>query len=258
MQASPIGWVGGKRLLREEILRRFPDHTTYVEVFAGAAWVLFGKDPDTSKAEVLNDANGELTNFFRCVREKPLELVSALQFRLASQADFKEAKEALKCSATQGTEIERAARFFWTLKTAFGSKLAKPNFGYALGEGPAFNARKIGQVVAAAHWRLQRVYIFSEDFEALISRLDRPETFFYCDPPYYGTERVYVGSFSKKDHERLAARLRGIKGKFLLSYGDHAAIRKLYAWANVEQVETRYSLNSASTKHAAELLISNF
>ena len=36
MLASPIGWVGGKSLLRKQILDRIPDHTCYVELFAGA------------------------------------------------------------------------------------------------------------------------------------------------------------------------------------------------------------------------------
>ncbi len=258
MQNSPIGWVGGKRLLRQAILKRFPKHATYVEVFAGAAWVLFGKDPAVSKAEILNDRNGELTNFFRCVRVKPLELVSALQFRLASQADFAEARDELCSDVIPGGEIERAARFFWLIKNSFGSKLTKCNFGYALQEKPPFNAKQIGHVIGAAHRRLRSVYIFSEDFEKLISRLDRPETFFYCDPPYYGSECVYVGDFSTKDHERLAEALKAIKGKFLLSYGDHREIRRLYAWAKVERIETRYTLNRVRGKAARELLISNF
>ena len=44
---SFITWIGGKKLLRKNILEQFPDSTTYnryIEVFGGAAWVLFGKD----------------------------------------------------------------------------------------------------------------------------------------------------------------------------------------------------------------------
>ena len=40
---SFIPWIGGKKLLRKEIIKRFPkeDFTKYVEVFGGAGWVLF-------------------------------------------------------------------------------------------------------------------------------------------------------------------------------------------------------------------------
>ena len=42
---SFIGWIGGKRLLRKEILARFPTEGIgrYIEVFGGAAWVLFAE-----------------------------------------------------------------------------------------------------------------------------------------------------------------------------------------------------------------------
>lgn len=39
---SFIAWIGGKKLLRKEIVKRFPEEgfTRYVEVFGGAGWVL--------------------------------------------------------------------------------------------------------------------------------------------------------------------------------------------------------------------------
>lgn len=43
---SFIGWVGGKRQLRKEILSHFPADGVgrYIEVFGGAGWVLFAKE----------------------------------------------------------------------------------------------------------------------------------------------------------------------------------------------------------------------
>ena len=43
---SFIAWIGGKKLLRKEIVKRFPEEgfTRYVEVFGGAGWVLFEKE----------------------------------------------------------------------------------------------------------------------------------------------------------------------------------------------------------------------
>ncbi len=258
MQNSPIAWVGGKRLLRQEILKRIPDHVTYVEAFCGASWVLFGKDPERSKVEVLNDANGELTNFFRCVREKPLELVEKLRFRMVSQEDFQREKRTENCGRS---EIERAAAFFWILKNSFGSKMiARSNFGYALGEKRGLRVRHIRPIIRAAHERLKHVYVFNEDFEKLITRLDRLETFFYCDPPYYGCGKCYEHDLTEADHKRLAATLRSIKGKFMLSYDDCAEIKDLYNWAHIEEVETRYSLtrNPEKRKRVKEVLIRNY
>jgi DNA adenine methylase len=41
---SFISWIGGKKLLRKEIISRFPvgKFDSYIEAFGGAGWVLFG------------------------------------------------------------------------------------------------------------------------------------------------------------------------------------------------------------------------
>ncbi len=57
---SFIGWVGGKSRLAGDIVKLFPKHKTYVEVFGGAGWVLFKKSPESSQVEVYNDINGNL------------------------------------------------------------------------------------------------------------------------------------------------------------------------------------------------------
>ena len=261
MQGSPIGWIGGKRLLRQEIVNRFPAHTTYVEVFCGAAWVLFGKYRATSKAEVINDVHGELTNFFRCVRERPLGLIEKLKFRLASTAEFGHEKVIRQGGTELRCEAERAAAVFWMLKNAFGGKSTpKANFGYSLMEPSGFRSDLVGEIIESAHERLKGVYVFNEDFERLIRRFDRPDTLFYCDPPYYGSEKEYEYAFTAEDHERLARTLRGIAGNFLLSYNDHERIRELYDWATIETVTTRYSLarSTEARQSVTELLVRNY
>ncbi len=83
---SPFKWVGGKSRLRKQIVQLLPPHSCYVELFAGAAWVLFGKPP--SDVEVLNDIDQDLITFFRVVKEKPAELVASFEWELVSRAEF--------------------------------------------------------------------------------------------------------------------------------------------------------------------------
>ena len=60
---SFISWIGGKKLLRRQILEQFPDSGTYdryIEVFGGAAWVLFARDRH-AEMEVYNDGLSNIT-----------------------------------------------------------------------------------------------------------------------------------------------------------------------------------------------------
>ena len=105
--------------------------------------------------------------------------------------------------------------------------------------------------------------IENRDFERLIKQYDRPETFFYCDPPYDATEDYYkdVG-FTTADHERLAGCLAGIQGKFLLSYNDCIEIRSLYDRPEY-RIEEAVRMHNMKQRFSAgeqypELLISNY
>ena len=116
---SFIAWVGGKKLLRKEIVSRFPEKfNRYVEVFGGAAWVLFYKK--VSKNEVYNDINGELVNLFRCVKYHPEAIEKELEFVLNSRETFEEFIKNKNVSGS--TDIQRAARYLYLIKASYGAK----------------------------------------------------------------------------------------------------------------------------------------
>ena len=106
---SFIGWIGGKRALRNEILQRMPaDIGRYIEVFGGAGWVLFGREPSSKVMEVFNDYDAELVNIYRCIKYHP----DALQHELDMLPDAREVFfDCLAQEQVRGlTDIQRAAR----------------------------------------------------------------------------------------------------------------------------------------------------
>ena len=108
--------------------------------------------------------------------------------------------------------------------------------------------------------RLRKVVIEHLDFEQLIHTYDRPGAFFYCDPPYMGTERYYQHPFAPADHERLARVLHGIKGRYLVSYNDCAEVRSLYRDCTIQPVTRHNSLPGVPGKDPIynEVLIRNY
>ena len=252
---SFMSWIGGKKALRDEIISRFPtDYKRYIEVFGGGGWVLFHKNPGND-FEVYNDRNPNLANLYRCVRDHPDELISELTYALNSRTDFEYIRKVMK-TPTEIPDVKRAAYFYQLIRYSYASGLDS----YASQPHSMWNNFPL---ITNACARLQKVVIENKDFEKLIDQYDRPESFFYCDPPYFETEDYYedVG-FTKDDHIRLADRLSSIEGKYLLSYNDCPEIRELYE-SRGARIESISRLSNIAQRYEAgkqydELIISNY
>ena len=255
---SFMSWIGGKKSLRELIVTLFPlYYERYIEVFGGGGWVLFHKNPGND-FEVYNDFNGLLVNLYRCVREKPKELMDELRYCLNSRADFDRVKNALARDGP-ATDVQKSAQFYQLIRYSYASGLT------SFGSQP-HDIRSNFALIEQAHRRLAKVVVENKDFEKLIRQYDRPVSFFYCDPPYFETESYYqnVGEdgFTEKDHIRLRDALLGASGKFLLSYNDCEFIRSLYdapgiqidAYTRINNIKQRYD-NGAQFP---EILIANY
>ncbi len=249
---SFISWIGGKNYLKKAINEEMPaNFNRYVEVFGGAAWVLFSKDKQASM-EVYNDYNRDLVNLFRCVKYHRPELQRELSFMLNSRELFEDFKAQYNTSGM--TDIQRAARFFFLLKTSYGSN--GRSYGCIKKDISVMN-----NYLESVEKRLSCVIIENKDFEDLIKVYDKPGALIYCDPPYYGTEKYYQVMFSEPDHQRLYKTLSNIEGKFLLSYNDCDYIRKLYKAFNMIQVSRMHNLKARykdGQNLYHELLIKNY
>ncbi|MDL2293789.1 DNA adenine methylase [Ruminococcaceae bacterium OttesenSCG-928-D13] len=252
-----MSWIGGKMALRELIVSLFPiQFERYIEVFGGGGWVLFHKQP--GPFEVYNDFNSLLANLYRCVRDKPEELINALQFVLNSREDFEIARAALARDAPM-SDVQKAACFYQLIRYSYASGLTS----YA---SQPHDMWANFPLIRQSHQRLRKVIIENKDCVKLIRQYDRPVSFFYLDPPYYATEGYYqnVGEdgFTEADHIRLRDALLLIEGKFLLSYNDCAFVRELYDAPGIYIMETS-RINNIKQRYDggcqfSELLIANY
>ena len=254
---SFLAYMGGKSLIADKIIEKFPRHQCYVEVFAGAAWLLFKKDEEISKVEIINDINLDLVTLYRVIKHHLEEFIRYFKWVIVARDEFErfraENPETL-------TDIQKAARFYYLLKTGYAARIKNPTFSIATTGQPRLNLLRIEEELSAVHLRLSRVYVENRHYEKLIPQFDKPDTLFYVDPPYHGCENYYGDDvFYRSDFEKLRDVLVGIKGKFIMSMNDVPEIRKLYCRFHVETIGTTYSAGGADKKKkVSELLIMNF
>jgi DNA adenine methylase len=250
---SFLTYIGGKSRLARLVATRLPASRCYCEVFGGAAWVLFAREP--SYVEVLNDANGRLVNLYRVVRDAPDELAEALELLPRSRALYRE----FRARGEPGDPVAAAAIYYYLVKNAFSGQV-----------GCGFSSSRMfpGKYSMRADFklwarRLNKVTVENLGYEDCLRRYDSANTAFYLDPPYVGTERYYGGDFGPADHERLRDVLAGLQGRWLASYNDCAEVRALYDGYNVEEVGARYCAAKVGPRErrggaGRELFITNY
>src|SRR5205085_1031202 len=111
-----------------------PKHHCYCEPFAGGLAVFLAKP--RSPIEVVNDVNGDLVTFYRCVRFHQDPLLTELEFVLNSRREFLDFRDQPGL-----TDIQRAARWFHRNKNCFGGTDMRSFGTSALGGGAVFGSR---------------------------------------------------------------------------------------------------------------------
>ncbi len=249
-----IAWQGGKRRLADIIIPMLPEHQCYVEPFAGGAAIYFIKEP--SKVEVLNDINGELVNLYRVVKHHLEEFLKQFKWALASRQMFE--WERMTHPETL-TDVQRAARFYYIQKLCFGARPVKPTFGTATTSPPRLNLLRIEEDLSMAHLRLARTCIERLPWHECIDKYDRPDTFFYMDPPYYESAGYGI-EFDLCNYGKMSELASTMKGKCIISINDHPEMRRAFKGLKMKKTSIRYTVGGAkaSGKQSGELIYRNF
>lgn len=283
---TPVSRVGNKTAILHILYALFPLHYgRFIDVFGGSGSVLLGK-PTIDAFEVYNDFDHNLVNLFRCMKERTMAVIREIGFcHLNSREDFiairqffnheqfddkylaeelklteimlppieaAELKE-LRLRITEDFNVRRAAMFLKLLRNSYSSS------GKSFASQP-FDIRKLFGLIQELEDRMANVIVENQDCETLIRHYDRPDAFFYADPPYFSTEDMYEVGFGWDDHVRLRKTLGDIKGKFLLSYNDCPEIRELYDGFNMFDFSRTHSMAQRyeAGKEFKELLIANY
>ena len=238
------------------------------------------------KFEVYNDYNANLVNLFRCMRDRPLGFIRELGFlNLNARDDFMVLKKFFKkeefteeflsqelhltdillpeIQAAEIRELYKKSKCSYDLRRAV-MFLKLIRYSYSSGGKSfacqPFNIANLFTLIKQLGKRMENTVVENQDFEVLIKHYDRPDAFFYCDPPYYTSEYVYECGFTWEDHIRLKKTLSEANGKLLISYNDCQEIRELYSGLSMFDFSRTHSMAQRyeAGKEFKELLIANY
>ena len=207
-------YYGGKGRLAPWIVEKIPKHTVYVEPFFGGGAVYFEKGPITKREyrEVINDKDGNIVNFFKCLQceESAKKLLRKIKYSLFSKEMHFEAGKSSDI-------VERAYAVFLKFNQSFA---AKRDGGWGRSctgsHGPKIYQDRIRNLLLN-YRRVQETFIENRDALEVIKKWDSPQTFFYCDPPYIGSNQGHYKGYKEEDFFNLLSLLKNTQGSFLLS-----------------------------------------
>lgn len=233
-----LRYHGGKFRLAPWVMQFFPSHHRYVEPFGGAAGVLLRKP--RAYAEVYNDLDGDIVNFFQVVRNKDTrqQLTEACQLTPYARAEWELAYEPTT------DPVERARRTAVRAAMGFGSSGAtKGRSGFRVDTARAYstamhNWADYPRCLAALGERMAGVLVENRPAIEVMRQHDAPETLHFVDPPYLpetrqisSSSRYYRHEMSEADHIELLDALETLQGLVVLSgYPSGLYQQRLRGW----------------------------
>jgi DNA adenine methylase len=186
---SAFGYFGSKLRIASKLCGQLPPHNAWVELFCGSAAMTLAKEP--AQIEVINDINGQITNFFRQLRENSSELIRQIELTPYSREEL----ELSRIEETGLTQIERARRFFVAAMMAINGSFGDAPGGFSFSNSYA----RGGMEARVSRWtrmpeylesivaRLKTVRVEKKDALNLFEDFkNRPGSLVYFDPPYLG------------------------------------------------------------------------
>jgi DNA adenine methylase len=255
---TPLSYYGGKQQLVKTILGLLPPHRLYCEPFLGGAAIFFAKEP--AEIEIINDTNGEIINFYEVLQRDFAALEREVSISLHSLKQHNHAW--VICQNPELFDRVKRAWAVWMLANSSYGCMLDGGFGYDRSTGGTTKKlinKRLGFSVDYAI-RFQNTQIECCDALKVIRSRDTPDTLFYCDPPYVGSDQGHYDGYSQEDFDNLLKLIEGLKGKFLLSsFRNKALVYQTERLATLEFRMTCSMTHGYKTQHAKmEVLTANY
>ena len=190
----------------------------YVEPFGGMLGVLCARPK--AKVEVVNDIDGNLVNWWLCVRDHTDELARRVSFTPRSRTLFEQAIDELYSGI--GDPIDRALYFHIVVTQSLQhTGWRKCDWGVAYIGGGCTTARWVRKEFVVLADRLALTQIENRCALDILGRTQRDSNLLvYCDPPYKSADTRPYGDTSVDWHEMTSLLLAQPCEVAVSGYGD--------------------------------------
>lgn len=270
-----VKWVGGKRQLLPELVKRMPKdgYNKYYEPFVGGGALLLRLSPQNA---VINDSNTELINAWKSVRDN-LDRLSELLLHHENE-DTKEYYLDLRSTDRDGritkmTSIERGARFIYMNKAGFNGLWRENSHGQnnvPYGSHKRLNLVPESLTSVSEYLNRSNIKIMNTDYRKAVLGAQTGD-FVYFDPPYIPVNQTSSFTNYTKDnfglvqHEQLRDTALELASKgvmVMLSNADVPLIKDLYEDKifKIHHVQANRSINSNGSKRGkvGEVIITTY
>jgi len=262
---SPLRYPGGKSSLAGLLasirqLNRLGDWSI-AEPFAGGAGASLVLLRLEQAEEIwINDADPAIHDFWAALMGETESFVERLSSIEVTMSEWRRQRDVYRDSCS--SPIDRGfAAFFLNRCNRSGIIVNGGPIGGVEQSGEwkldaRFNTTELLQRCRRLRTYRDRVHVSGLDGIDFILSLDRSETFFFIDPPYYEKGRMlYLNVAGPEYHQALASTLKAMSdAAWVLTYDDCPEVRAAYeGWATVRPFSLRYA--AAKRRHGREVLI---
>ena len=241
-----FGRIGSKSRIRNNLYRYFPkDFNTYVEPFVGGGSVMLGYKFNLATKIVINDKDKSLISAWRILKKGATGDINKYNTTNISTLTKLRDKKG-------GSDLDKLVSYIINSRNTYGNT----------GKGKIYRTMNpITKLKNLQEYKekLKTVTILNQSYDAVINKYNRQGTFFYLDPPYEKSGDLYKHG-ADFDFVKFVQKLRGIKGKFMLSINDSKNIRDLFKGFKQRKITVSGISNDKGigTIPRKELIITNY
>ena len=249
-------YYGGKSRDAGWILNHFPPHRLFVDVFGGGGAVTFAY---SGRGSIIYNDIGNVSNFFKVLRDSPDELYRKLYFTPFSRQEFYFCRDNWYKEMEAGNLVEWARQWFVVINQGYTHEEHGESWHVTKSVSAARSfSNHVDDLPRIVRKIRSQIHVEQMDFAKLIPMYDvvsddfnRGDTLFYCDPPYIVDTRVshenYTNEMGIERHEELLNILNNIRGQAVVSGYDHPLYNEMLAGWRRDEITHKSSIQNSSS-----------